>query len=98
MKYRVLVTRRAERQIDAADRWWFEHRVGAPDAIRDALVLVIDRLATMPLSGSLVPDARRPTRRILLADVSYHVYYRVSASSVEILCSWHAARGRQPRL
>ncbi len=99
MKYRVLITRRAEQQIDAADRWWVENRAGAPDAIRDALSLLIDRLATLPLSGSLVPTARHAaTRRILLADVGYHVYYRVRGDRVEILRFWHAARGTSPRV
>lgn len=99
MRYRVLITKRAMNQIDAADRWWVDNRPSVPDAIREDVREVIGRLADLPQSGSLVAGTRNPgDRRIVLPRVGYHLYYRVRGDSVEILRFWHASRGAKPRL
>ena len=93
------MTKRAANQIDAADRWWEDNRAAVPNAIRDDLAAVIERLAELPHSGSRVIGSRHPgDRRIVLPRVGYHLYYRVHDDAVEILRFWQAHRGSKPRL
>ncbi len=74
---------RAKREIDEADEWWRANRAH-PDAILDA----IDRFIVLVLAQP----------RLLLADVEYHLYYRVVGRRVEVLSLWHVRRGSGPGL
>ena len=95
------VTHRAAAEIRAAAAWWAENRLGAPTALREELARAFEVLATHPEIGALARNPRLAgTRRILLARVRYHLYYRVVADPpvVEILALWHASRGSPPLL
>ena len=51
----------------------------------------VERLATFPRSGRIVPELRNvDVREVLLGN--YRIVYRVKGDAVEILCVWHGAR------
>jgi plasmid stabilization system protein ParE len=96
---RVVVTARAAQQIEEAAGWWHENRPAAPDAIRDELIAAFRFIALSPSSGARAHNVRLPgVRRVLLARVSYFLYYRVNRASrsVEVLAFWHARRASTP--
>ena len=95
----VVVTARAAAEIGEAEKWWRANRPAAPGAIREELMHAFALLAAQPRIGALARSARlEGVRRIHLSRVRYHVYYRVTAASVEVLAFWHSSRGRGPKL
>jgi len=95
----VVVTRRAAADIDAADAWWHEHRPAAPGAVHEELARAFDLIAVHPGIGAAARSSRlKSVRRVHLSRIRYHVYYRASANTVEVLALWHASRGRGPDL
>ena len=65
------------------------------EELREAFAL----LAVQPAIGSpaLNPNMKG-VRRIHLARVHYHLYYRVHGEEVQILALWHTSRGVEPRV
>ena len=95
----VRVTRRAQAQIDRAAEWWDEHRDLAPEAFDEDLAKAFSLLSVEPAIGPPVPDAGAPDiRRLHLARIRYHLYYRIRGGDVEVLAIWHTSRGSGPRL
>jgi len=95
----VEVTARAAEQIETAAAWWAGNRLAAPNAIRIDFQGAIALLSRQPDVGGRSVTARYPDlRRLYLARVRYHIYYRVRAGKVVILAFWHASRGSVPRL
>lgn len=93
----VRVTRRAQVQIERAADWWYRNRELAPDAFDEDLTKAFSLLATEPLIG--VPVTRHLThivRRLHLARIRYHLYYRIRGADVEVLAFWHTSRGTRP--
>lgn len=55
----------------------------------------VERLATFPHSGRMVPELNDPTvREIILG--SYRIVYRVRRDSIELLTVYHGARLLDP--
>ena len=95
----VEITPRAAQHIESAARWWAENRLAAPDAIRVDLEEALSLLVQQPGIGARSKSARYPElRRLYLARVNYHVYYRVAADKLLIMAFWHARRGSGPVL
>lgn len=93
------VTRRAEREIERAGRWWRENREAAPEALREELENAFRLIAAQPHIGARATNTKLPgVRRIHLARVHYHLYYRFVPEKllVEVLALWHTKRGRSP--
>ena len=98
-RYRVEITPVAEAHLADADAWWLDHRPFAPGAIREEVTRASQLLAQQPHIGSSAANAKvAEVRRIFLARVRYHVYYRIleSENVVEILAFWHASRSERP--
>jgi len=90
----IRVTRRAAEQISEAAAWWTLNRPAAPGAIVDELEQAFALIATQPRIGAIARDAKLAgVRRIHLGRVHYHLYYRASPNSVEVLALWHTSRG-----
>ena len=92
--YRLEVGQRAERQIREASEWWYQNRPSAPDLFKTELRRAFDLITGQPLLGPPSRGARTSdVRRVLLARVRYHLYYRVieSRETVEVLALWHTA-------
>lgn len=99
--YRVVVAKRADRQIQDIDAWWIINRRDAPDLFLEELNAALRRLGENPMTGILLSVARpRYVRRVLLPKSGYHVYFTVDKrrSEVRVRAVWFAARGGQPRL
>ena len=96
---KVRVTKRAQAQIDRAAQWWDENRDLAPEAFDEDLAKAFLLLSTEPGIGASVLHARaHGVRRLHLARIRYHVYYRVRGGEIEVLALWHTSRGAGPRL
>ncbi len=97
---RIRIVPSAQRQIRDAIAWWDANRPGAPGAIAEELRRTLRLLRVHTELGA---RARNPgmesIRRVLLARVRYHVYYRVieGTGTIEVLAFWHAQRGSGPR-
>ena len=88
-------------EIREAAKWWRSNRDKAPAAFREELDRAFELIATQPTIGARALDVELPgVRRILLARVRYHLYYRVveNPRRVEVLSVWHANRGSAPRI
>lgn len=88
--FSIVVLARAQREIDAADRWWLENREN-PDAVREQFRRFCELVTVFPEIGTLVASSRVSARRILLptssststtASVLEHVASRCSASGM----------------
>jgi plasmid stabilization system protein ParE len=95
----VRVTKRAEGQIDRAAQWWDQNRDLAPEAFDEDLAKAFLLLSTQPGVGAPVLNTRAEgVRRLHLARIRYHVYYRIRSGHVEVLALWHASRDGRPSL
>ncbi|MBA3505210.1 MAG: type II toxin-antitoxin system RelE/ParE family toxin [Betaproteobacteria bacterium] len=95
----VRVTKRARAQIDRAAQWWDENRDVVPEAFDEDLAKAFSLLSTEPGVGAPVLDARvEGVRRLHLARIRYHLYYRLRGGYVEVLALWHTSRGGGPSL
>lgn len=96
---KVRVTKRARAQIDRAALWWEQNRPLAPGALDEELAEAFSLLSAEPGLGAPALNARTEgVRRVHLARVHYHLYYRVRRSQVEVLALWHTSRGVGPSL
>jgi plasmid stabilization system protein ParE len=96
---RIHVVPRAQRDIQEALAWWAEHRPAAPGAIVDELRAAFRLLRLQPELGARPQSSRlQDMRRVYLARIRYHLYYRVRAERevIEILAFWHASREDDP--
>lgn len=95
----VEITPRALAQVERGALWWAKNRPAAPGAIRLDLGEALEVLAQQPGIGARCTARHYPdVRRLYLARTRYHVYYRVTGSTLIVLAFWHASRGRGPTL
>ena len=95
----VEVSAGAAGQIREVEAWWRTNRHKAPNAIREELERASALVAAQPDIGSRARNVKLVgVRRILLARIRYHLYYRVSEAprQIEILGFWHASRESHP--
>jgi plasmid stabilization system protein ParE len=97
----VEVSDLAKAQIRTAESWWRQNRPKAPNAIREELERASLLISIQPAVGSRARNISLiGVRRLHLARVRYHVYYRVmnDPERIEILAFWHASRRSRPPL
>ena len=95
----VRTTPEAEAQIRDVDVWWRTHRPSSPDLFLEELIAAIDIIGDAPHVGRLYRLSPVPgTRRALLRETRYHVYYVPGADEITVLAIWHARRGVGPPL
>jgi len=61
------------------------------DVVAERIVLAVERLASFPRSGRIVPEADDPRIREVIVQ-SYRVMYRVKQRMVQVLAVLHSAR------
>jgi hypothetical protein len=91
----------ARAQILAAEEWWRVNRPKAPNAIREELERASLLISIQPEIGARARQVSLAgVRRLQLARVRYHVYYRVvtDPERTEVLGFWHESRGSSPPL
>lgn len=92
------VTPRADRQINAARRWWLANRHKAPEVFDEDIDQAYELLVGMPYAGK--PWRTRFgtfVRCLTLERIRYFLFYRVHADRIEVIFFWHTSR-RPPRL
>ncbi|MYM84409.1 type II toxin-antitoxin system RelE/ParE family toxin [Duganella sp. FT50W] len=95
--YAIQITPRAAAQIRRLSSWWRHNRPAAPDAVEDELTRIFALLASRPDLGAQASNAKLASvRRIYLAKIRHHLYYRVQTNAVILLALWHTSRGSGP--
>jgi plasmid stabilization system protein ParE len=90
---------RAAEDAAAIDGWWKANRRAAPDLFLRELEQAVALIADSPTLGKAANDDDLPgVRRVLMRRTRYHVYYRVTGETLEVLAIWHGARGEGPTL
>jgi len=95
----VVVVDSAAQAIAEASKWWLANRDKAPDAFAEELGRAFQLIASQPNIGARALNARLDgVRRIHLARIRYHLYYRVVTKplSIQVLAFWHTSRGSAP--
>jgi plasmid stabilization system protein ParE len=94
----VVLTRRAERQIESIDTWWEANRPAAPLLFERELKSTLELVAVSPRIGTPTRSSRLPgVRRVLMRRTRYHVYYRAERGVLVVIAVWYAKR-LAPRL
>ena len=79
--------------------WWDENRDRAPEAFDEDLAEAFLLLSAEPGVGAPVLQTRaQGIRRLHLARIRYHLYYRIRGDQVAVLGLWHTSRGSGPSL
>ena len=96
----VRIVSSAARGIEEAAKWWAGNRPDSPDAFVSDLENALKLIAMHPGIGARATNvALEGIRRVHLARVHYHVYYRVTPQpAIEVLALWHTSRGNEPSL
>jgi plasmid stabilization system protein ParE len=95
----VVVNRSADAAIREASLWWVQNRPSAPSAFAEDLERALALISVQPEIGARALNTPLPgVRRVLMARIRYHLYYRLSPSGaqIEILALWHTSRGAGP--
>ena len=91
MTRRVIFSRQAAQQIEAADLWWSANRLDATKTVRDEIDHVCALLAAHPFLGAVTPSNQR-LRRYPLPATSYWLYYRVTDEADRVVRILHTSR------
>lgn len=97
----VRITATAARSIAEAGNWWVSNRPKAPEAFAEELERSFELIASQPSVGARAISAKLSgVRRVHLARIHYHLYYRVAGTplAIEVLALWHTSRGSTPGL
>jgi plasmid stabilization system protein ParE len=98
---KIEIGKRAQRQVERADRWWRKHRPSASALFEREYEHALGMLLGMPTAGAPYPTRRRPSmRRLLLPRSQYHLYFCVERSDTVVVIHslWGVRRGRGPKL
>jgi toxin ParE1/3/4 len=87
---RILWTRRASAQLEAAYDFVVEENVSAAEKQLDIIKRSVEQLANFPEMGR--PGRSGGTRELVIQNTPYIVAYRLKGSIVEILALLHGAR------
>ena len=85
--------------IREAAKWWGANRPKVPSAFVEELERGLQLIASQPAVGAQARNTKLSNvRRIHLARVHYHLYYRITPEppTVEVLALWHTSRGQAP--
>ena len=94
---RIRVTKRADAHIEQAADWWEQNRPLSPGALGEELAEAFALLLSQPAIGAPALNARtKGVRRVHLARIHYHLYYRVRGEQIEVIALWHTSRGSPP--
>jgi plasmid stabilization system protein ParE len=95
---RLIVERRAEREIDVASKWWRKNRDKAPSAFDEDLADALIELRAEPGLGVPIARTRHSNvRRLTLQLVRYYVYYRVNEEDALVVLAIRHTSRRPPR-
>jgi plasmid stabilization system protein ParE len=91
----VVSSPRADRHIEAADRWRKERRGNTDEDVREAIRWAAEVLVDHPYIGQTAENPRTAgVRRFYLERIDCHLYYRVEETRgrIVLMALWHARR------
>jgi plasmid stabilization system protein ParE len=97
----VRIVNSAARSINEAAEWWASNRTKAPKAFVEELERALQLIASQPMIGARARNLKlTDVRRVHLARVHYHLYYRLTSEpeTIEVLALSHTSRGNAPPL
>ena len=97
----VVVTASAAAAISEAKEWWAQNRLSSATPLADDLERTFELIATHPAIGARATNVSLSgVRRVHIARIRYHLYYRVSPAgdTIEVLAFWHTSRGSDPAI
>jgi plasmid stabilization system protein ParE len=96
----VRIVSSAARAIAETAEWWRTNRPNTPEAFILDLENSLKLIASHPDIGARARNAKlEGVRRVHLARVHYHLYYRVTREqAIDVLALWHTSRGNDPEL
>lgn len=89
MAYRLILSKRALREVGEAYEWYEEQVTGLGKEFLDALEAQLEAVARSP---QLYAETQRGIRRCLLSRFPYGVFYATKADIVSILGVVHTSR------
>jgi plasmid stabilization system protein ParE len=91
---RIVLTFQAIEDLREIHRYVADRNANAAHRLRRRLLTEVKLMATFARAGRVVPEFLDPTLRELVRS-PYRIIYRIHENrpSIEILRSWHAARG-----
>jgi plasmid stabilization system protein ParE len=90
----IRVTRSAAGEISEAAAWWIRNRPAVSEALAEELERAFELIAVQPRLGAIAASSHLSgVRRVHLARIHYHLYYRVYSGAIEVLAFWHTSRG-----
>jgi len=98
---RIVITKRAQAQLDRIEAWWYAHRDKAPERLEGELEEAMKFLQETPALATIyVVRGRRTIRWVLLPKTKVKLYFWVDekADVVHVLSAWGGKRGKQPKL
>ena len=98
---RVLIAKRAQRQIDRIATWWHAHRDKAPERFESELDRAKAFLqATPKLARVHIVRGSRVVHWLLLPKTKVKLYFWVDgeADVVHVVSAWGGRRGSEPKL
>ena len=97
---RIRFTPEALRSIREKRAWWEANRDKAPQLFVDELAAVVEKLRSGEDAErhQFAAAGGRVIWRLLMPKTRHHVYYRRSASEVEVLIVWNAVGRGEPEL
>ena len=70
-----------------------------PEALLEELKRAFELIAMQPRLGAMAASSSLSgVRRVHLARIHYHLYYRVMSGAIEVLAFWHTSRSDPPQV
>ncbi len=89
MNRALVVTAEAEDEIDQAKEWYLSQSGRAAARFREAVDLALETIAFNPEQYQIV---YRETRRVLVDEYPYALFYVVTETQVTVVSCFHTAR------
>jgi len=89
MKRTLVVTPEAEAEIDQAKEWYLSQSRLAATRFRDAVEVALETIERNPEQYQVV---HRQTRRVLLEEYPYALFYTLTETQVTVVSCFHTAR------
>lgn len=89
----LIIHEKARHDVNEQSAWLDDHTPDAGDRFHDELAHVFDRLVTFPAFGQPCPTKTYPDlRRAILPTFPLSVFYRPTATAIEVFRVLHHAR------
>jgi toxin ParE1/3/4 len=89
MKRTLVVTPETEAEIDQAKEWYLSQSLLAATRFRDAVEVALETIERNPEQYQVV---YRQTRRVLLEEYPYALFYTLTETQVTVVSCFHTAR------